>query len=86
MLVRAAVRGGNVLASLEVLESRLAAWRDCEHNAGGRCAVCGCGIAGVVLNCARYAALDCPLRSKDFPEGKWGKSEKNKLVNPLTIP
>lgn len=55
-------------APTAVREARLALCRACEYYlpvyTGGRCAKCGCGIGGAVLDKTKWRSSRCPL-------GKW---------------
>ena len=53
-----------------VYKERLAICQGCEHNVGGRCLKCGCGVTGEgVLNKLSWADQSCPV-------GKWGRADK----------
>jgi hypothetical protein len=44
------------MASDDLREARLAVCKDCEHNDGGRCRLCGCFI----LPKSHFQSMECP--------------------------
>lgn len=56
------VNNESVLSSKQVQEERLKVCDTCNHNYGGRCALCGCWLENKV----KFSSSRCPIMKWDF--------------------